>query len=52
MTNLKQQLKARILALRGTGGYAWLHIAQIQQALVDIEQGKDIAYKLDTLLGA
>ena len=51
-TNLKQQLDNKIQALRGTGGYAWLHIQQIQQAIVDLDQGKDLSYKLDKLLGA
>jgi hypothetical protein len=51
-TDLKQQLENKIQALRGNGGYAWLHIQQIQQAIIDLDQGKDVSYKLDKLLGA
>jgi len=45
-----QTLEAKITALRGTGGYAWLHIAQLKQAILDVQDGKDISYKLSTLL--
>ncbi|CAB5194719.1 hypothetical protein UFOVP176_29 [uncultured Caudovirales phage] len=50
MQTLSQTLEAKIQTLRGTGGYAWLHIAQLKQALLDVKDGKDISYKLSTLL--
>ena len=51
MANTMQQLQAKLETLRGSGGFAWLHIAQIKQAILDLEDGLDITYKLENLLG-
>ena len=51
MASTFQQLQAKLETLRGSGGFAWLHIAQIKQAMLDLEDGVDISYKLDKLLG-
>jgi len=50
-TTTMQQLQTKLDTIRGTGGYAWLHIAQIKQAMLDLADGVDISYKLDKLLG-
>lgn len=51
MDNTMQQLQDKLETLRGSGGFAWLHIAQIKQAILNLEDGLDITYKLENLLG-